>query len=68
MGFGRKDLNFIRITKSDVARPRPSIFSRPRPLFLKTIKLLNQDFKKRSLAEKIRSVMPVLPGHACICQ
>jgi len=26
--------------------------SRPRPLFLKTIKLLNQDLKKRSRTEK----------------
>jgi len=42
-------------------------FSRPRPLFfLKTIKLLTQDLKKRSLTEKIRPVMPVLPSHAGI--
>jgi len=27
-------------------------FSRPRPLFLKTMKLLNQDLKKRFLTEK----------------
>jgi len=27
-------------------------FSRPRPLLLKTIKLLTQDLKKRSLTEK----------------
>jgi len=41
-------------------------FSRLRPLFLKTIKLLTQDLKQRSLTEKIRPVMLVLPSHAGI--
>jgi len=41
-------------------------FSRPKPLFLKTIKLLTQDLKKRFLRKKIRPVTPVLPIHADI--
>jgi len=60
----------------------PSIFSKPKlrpvrstptPLFqdhktafLKTIKLLTQHLKKRSLTEKIRPVMSVLPSHVGI--
>jgi len=35
-------------------------------MFLKTIKLLTQNLKKRSLTEKIRPVMSVLPSHAGI--
>jgi len=57
------------VHSSDVARPlsyntKTTYFSRPRPLFLKTIKLKIQDLKKRTLTEKIGPVMPVLPSHA----
>jgi len=47
-------------TKTTFSRPRS------RSLFLNTIKRLTQDLKKRSLAEKIKPVMPVLPSHAGI--
>jgi len=42
-------------------------FFKTKTAFLKTIKLLTQNLKKRSLTEKIRPmmpVMPVLPSHA----
>jgi len=58
------------VVSSDVARPQPPVFSRPRPLlqdqdrFFKTIKLLTQNLKKCFLTEKIRPVMPLLPSHA----
>jgi len=60
------------MTKTGQAKTKTKIkttFSRPRPLFLKTIKLLTQDHKKRFLIEKIRPMMPVmsvLPSHAGI--
>jgi len=39
-------------------------FFKTKTAFLKTTKLLTQDLKKRSLTEKIRPFMPVLPSHA----
>jgi len=54
---------------SDVARPltrpRPPIFSRPRPLLLKTIKLLTQDLKKTFHYRKNQAIYA---GFAQSCQ
>jgi len=52
-------------TKTTFSRPRP-LFQDQARFFLKTIKLLTQDLKKRTLTENIRPVMLVLPGHAGI--
>jgi len=62
LSYKTKTTYFFK-TKTGQAKTKTTL-SRPKPLFLKTIKLLNQNLKKLSLTEKIRPVMQVLPCHA----
>jgi len=70
LSYRTKTTYFFRTktkAKTDKAKTKTkTTFSRP--LILKTIKFLTQDLKKRSLIEKIKLVMPVLPSHAGIVQ